>query len=176
MNKKILLILSILMSLSLLTMSCAKSVTAPDTPTTGISVGQTLDSKTLEDILKKQGVISIPPYTQSGGDSGTFDFSKGRLTGTSFSVYCQPQPSSGYGTVYANTDYVLGELKYTFNGESDYITFSVADSWDTIPSGNFPAYIDVTLTSSAYTIPDSLKTITIYLSGVNWITTPTTQP
>ena len=175
MNKKLLLILSILMSLSLLTMSCAKSVTAPDTPTTGISVGQTLDSQTLDTILKRQGVISIPKYTQFGGNSGTFDFSKGTLSGTSFSVSCTPDTSS-YGTVYANTDYVLGELKYTFNGESDYITFSVADSWDTIPSGNFPAYIDVTLTSSVYTIPDSLKTITIYLSGVYWTTTTTTQP
>ena len=175
MNKKLLLILSILMSLSLLTMSCAKSVAAPDTPTTGISVGQTLDSKTLEAILKRQGVISIPKYTQFGGNSGTFDFSQGTLSDTSFIVSCTPDGSS-YGTVYANTDYVLGELKYTFNGESGYITFSVADSWDTIPSGNFPAYIDVTLTSSAYTIPDSLKTITIYLSGVNWITTTTTQP
>ena len=174
MNKKILLILSILMSLSLLTMSCAKSVTAPDTPTTGISVGQTLDSQTLETILKRQGVISIPQHSSPVGASGTFDFSKGTLSDTSFNVYCEP--SYGYGTVYANTDYVLGELKYTFNGESDYITFSVADSWDTIPSGNFPAYIDVTLTFSVYTIPDSLKTITIYLSGVYWTTTPTTQP
>ena len=123
--------------------------------------------------MKRQGVISIPEHSSPVGASGTFDFSKGTLTATSFSVYCE---SSGYDTVYANTDYVLGELKYTFNGESGYITFSVADSWDTIPSGDFPAYIDVTLTSSVYTIPDSLKTITIYLSGVNWITTTTTQP
>ncbi|AEM20975.1 hypothetical protein Bint_0341 [Brachyspira intermedia PWS/A] len=41
MNKKLLLILSILMSLSLFTMGCANSVAAPDIPITGQGITKT---------------------------------------------------------------------------------------------------------------------------------------
>lgn len=157
MNKKLLLILSILMSLSLLTMSCAKSVTAPDVieGTAG-----------LEELTEDQLLIALQSI-QTITDSGvTFDFSQGsagyQYPGYyTFSVY-----SSGFAN--ANQANILSQLKSVLNAYQGDVIFTPEQNWDSTPSGSYSsAILIVNVTSSSYNIPSNLKTVQIelYSSG-----------
>lgn len=154
MNKKLLLILSILMSLSLLTMSCAKSVTAPDV------VEGTVGLEELTEAQLLSALQSIGTITDS--TSGvTFDFSQGSGT-TYFYVY-----SSG---AYANASQanILNELKRVLNEYQGDVIFNPSPSWDSDPTTTYgTATLTVTITSLTHNVPSSFKTVQIelYSSG-----------
>ena len=161
MNKKLLLILSILMSLSLLTMSCAKSVAAPDI------VEGTVGFEELTEGQLLSALQSIGTITDS--TSGvTFYFSQG--SGSQYSGYYSfSVNSSGY---YANANQanILTELKSVLNAYQGDVIFTPSPSWDSDPTGYSTATLTVQITSSAYNVPSNLKTVQIqlYLMGGTW--------
>ena len=163
MNKKLLLILSILMSLSLLTMSCAKSVAAPDV-VEGTAGLEELTSTQLEAALKK-----IPAIADNGV---IFSFSQ-RGSSTDF-------PVSGYYTFRVNSigspanvnqANILNELKRVLTAYQGDVIFTPEPNWDSDPTGYSTATLTVTITSSAYNVPSNLKTVKIDLylnNGYSW--------
>lgn len=160
MNKKLLLILSILMSLSLLTMSCAKSVAAPDI------IEGTVGFEELTENQLLSALQSIGTITDSTGV--TFYFSQG--SGSQYSGYYSfSVNSSGY---YANANQanILSQLKSVLNAYQGDVIFTPEQNWDSDPTGYSTATLTVTITSSAYNVPSNLKTVQIqlYLMGGTW--------
>ena len=162
MNKKLLLILSILMSLSLFTMSCAKSVAAPDVPVVGITPGQELTENDLQTALR-----SLNPISDSGV---TYNFSQGNgflSSDTSGSVYYfNVYDTSSYHTGISQ-DIILSQLKsalYNYNN----ISFEPSQNWESTTTSE--RILVVTLSSPYYTIPQELKTVKIrlYLNSGYW--------
>ena len=161
MNKKLLLILSILMSLSLLTMSCAKSVTAPDV------VEGTVGFEELTEDQLLSALQSIGTITDS--TSGvTFNFSQGYIYQSS-GYYSFSVNSSGFAN--ANQANILSQLKSVLNAYQGDVIFTPSPSWDSTPSGSYSsAILTVNVTSSSYNIPSNLRTVKIelYLMGGTW--------
>ena len=169
MNKKLLLILSILMSLSLLTMSCAKSVAAPDTPAVGVTPGQELTADQLQTAL--QSIQTITDSTSS--TSFNFSQSYGNTSGDDttqyylFSVY----GSSSHQSV--SQDNVLNQLKsalnyYNNNGNITF-DFDYSASWDSTTDYSPSRILTVNVSAPYYTIPQELKTVKIELySSYGW--------
>ncbi|MEI0608017.1 hypothetical protein R4K48_13795 [Brachyspira pulli] len=158
MNKKLLLILSILMSLSLFTMSCAKSVTAPDNPT-GIAGLDDLTEKQLETALK-----AVEPITTTGGV--TFDFSTGIFANPNNSYNFSINSTGAYQNV--SQAEVLNLLLQKLSAYKGEVSFNVpTGAWNGDPTGSNSATLTVSVSSSNYNIPDTLQsiTITLYLMG-----------
>ena len=158
MNKKLLLILSILMSLSLLTMSCAKSVTAPDV------VEGTVGFEELTEDQLLSALQSIGTITDS--TSGvTFNFSQGYIYQSS-GYYSFSVNSSGFAN--ANQANILSQLKSVLNAYQGDVTFTPSPSWDSDPTtGSYYRTLTVTITSLTHNVPSSFKTVQIelYSSG-----------
>ena len=156
MNKKLLLILSILMSLSLLTMSCAKSVTAPD------KVEGTVGFEELTEGQLLSALQSIGTITDSGI---TFYFSQGSVS-QYYGYYSFSVNSSGYASVsQAN---ILSQLQRALTEYKGDVIFTPEQNWDSTPSGYYSsAILTVNVTSSSYNIPSNLRTVKIelYSSG-----------
>lgn len=160
MNKKLLLILSILMSLSLLTMSCAKSVAAPDVIEGTVGLEELTEGQLLS------ALQSIGTITDS--TSGvTFYFSQGSGYQSS-GYYTLNVNSSGYAN--ANQANILNELKSVLNAYQGDVIFTPSSSWDSDPTGYSTATLTVTITSLTYNVPSNLKTVKIqlYLMGGTW--------
>ena len=158
MNKKLLLILSILMSLSMFTMSCAKSVTAPDV------VEGTVGFEELTEAQLLSALQSIGTITDS--TSGvTFYFSQG--LGYQYSGYYSfSVNSSGYAS--ASQANILNELKRVLNEYQGDVIFNPSPSWDSDPTTTYgTATLTVTITSLTHNVPSSFKTVQIelYSSG-----------
>ena len=158
MNKKLLLILSILMSLSLLTMSCAKSVTSPDI------VEGTVGFEELTEAQLLSALQSIGTITDS--TSGvTFYFSQG--LGSQYSGYYSfSVNSSGYAS--ASQANILSQLQRALTEYKGDVIFTPEQNWDSTPSGSYSsAILTVNVTSSSYNIPSNLRTVKIelYSSG-----------
>lgn len=156
MNKKLLLILSILMSLSLLTMSCAKSVAAPDI-VEGTVGFEELTYTQLETALKE-----IPPITDSGV---TFNFSQGYIYQSS-GYYSFSVNSSGFAN--ANQANILSQLQRALNEYQGDVTFTPSPSWDSDPTtGSYYRTLTVQIASLTHNVPSSFKTVQIelYSSG-----------
>ncbi|PCG21130.1 hypothetical protein [Brachyspira sp. G79] len=160
MNKKLLLILSILMSLSLLTMSCAKSVAAPDI------IEGTAGLEELTDAQLRTTLQKIPTITDS--TSGvTFNFSQG--SGYPSSGYYSFNVTSSGAFANANQANILNELKRVLNEYQGDVIFTPAQNWDSTGSYS-SAILTVNVTSSSYNVPSNFKTVKIdlYLMGGSW--------
>lgn len=166
MNKKLLLILSILMSLSLLTMSCAKSVAAPEDIVEG-----TVGFEYLTDAQLQRALQSIPPITDSGV---TFDFSQSTLSPsyddvTGLTYYTLWVNS--YNSQQISKNNILTQLKRVLTEYKGDVIFTPSPSWDSTPSGSYSssAILTVNVKSSSYNIPSDLRTVKIELySGGGW--------
>lgn len=160
MNKKLLLILSILMSLSLLTMSCAKSVAAPDIIEGTVGLEELTEGQLLS------ALQSIGTITDTTGV--TFDFSQGYIS-LSSGYYSFNVNSSGYYTN-VNQANILNELKRVLTAYQGDVTFTPSASWDSDPTtGYSTATLTVQITSSSYNVPSNLKTVKIQLySSGGW--------
>ena len=167
MNKKLLLILSILMSLSLLTMSCAKSVAAPEDIVEGTVGFEDLTEAQLETALKE-----IPPITDNGV---TFNFSQSILSPsyddvTGPTYYILWVNSDNY-TQQISQNNILTQLKRALTEYKGDVIFTPEQNWDSTPSGSYssPAILTVNVKSSSYNIPSDLRTVKIELySGGGW--------
>ncbi len=163
MNKKLLLILSILMSLSLL--SCAKSVAAPEGPVTPSNITY----NDLRNYFKSLGVIS---------DNGvSFNFANGNDSYPNndpsaqdpYFFYVTPDSYDGEGTVYVNVNNVLSQLNAALKSgnPSSGVKGSVRDF--TIRPGS---YLTVTIELKPLTIennvPTHLNTAILILVHPNW--------
>ena len=161
MNKKLLLILSILMSLSLL--SCAKSVAAPEGPVTPSDITYT----DLRYYFQSLGVIS---------DNGvSFDFANGTDSYPNndpslqepYFFYVTPNSYDGEGSVNANN--VISQLNSALKSgnPSSGVKGSVRDF--TIRPGS---YLRVTIELKPLTIennvPTHLNTAILILQHPNW--------
>lgn len=166
MNKKLLLILSILMSLSLLTMSCAKSVTSPDI-VEGTAGFEYLTEAQLETALKE-----IPPITDNGV---TFNFSQSTLS-PSYDDVTGPT----YYTLWVNSynytqqisqNNILTQLKRVLTEYKGDVIFTPNQNWDSVPTTSTygTATLTVQITSLTHNVPSSFKTVQIELySGGGW--------
>ena len=169
MNKKLLLILSILMSLSLLTMSCAKSVAAPEVSVTG--QGITTTDITTE--LRKIGIIYANSQASSLNPEQYMDFSSLNLIEDETYTYTYLiYPNNGimgWFNYTCDPNYVLNELKQripTFS--SMKIEFVPNTDWDSgTPQGQKQVYFTININSQFLTVPDNLKTVKIRLMA-NW--------
>lgn len=166
MNKKLLLILSILMSLSLFTMSCAKSVTAPEDIVEGTVGFEELTYTQLETALKE-----IPPITDSGV---TFNFSQSTLSYsyddvTGLTYYILWVDSDNY-TQQISQNNILTQLKRALTEYKGDVTFTPSPSWDSDPTtGSYYRTLTVTITSLTHNVPQNLQTLKIQLySGGGW--------
>ena len=161
MNKKLLLILSILMGLSLL--SCAKSVTAPDGPVTPSDITY----NDLRNYFQSLGVIS---------DNGiSFDFANGTDSYPNndpslqepYFFYVTPNSYDGEGSV--NVNNVISQLNSALKSgnPSSGVKGSVRDF--TIRPGS---YLTVTIELKPLTIennvPTHLNTAILILAHPNW--------
>ena len=171
MNKKLLLILSILMSLSLFTISCAKSVAAPDNPISGITPGQ--ESLTLNDIenaLKKIGKFYIQEDPTATGKDLYFDFTTGYFMNTQFMP--QIQNNTGSTSIITDQSAILSKLKDALNTINNIaVTFVPNSNWDDTITGLSPRQLTVTVSSSLFKVPNEYKTIIIFLNGsinIDW--------
>ncbi|MEI0566112.1 hypothetical protein [Brachyspira pulli] len=161
MNKKLLLILSILMSLSLL--SCAKSVTAPENVIEGVTPGQEVTKAEIENELKKIGIIA---GTSFGNPS--FDFTSiWLMEETSCYEAFQITVSELTPSSPSSHSYVLNQLREKINMlSSETITFDANYNWDNEPTiENYPynLYLTINISSKLLTIPSKLKTVKINL-------------
>ncbi|MEI0699459.1 hypothetical protein R4K92_11075 [Brachyspira intermedia] len=170
MNKKLLLILSILMSLSLFTMSCAKSVAAPDNPVTGIVPGQEFTQYDLEQKLK-----TLTPISYNG--EITFDFSKGTVSyytdinGIGYYRFSVTGESTSVSSVAVPQDVILTQLRtrllnYNYNNNDNTISFTPSGNWEDTTTTTYRDLV-VTVDSKYYTIPQELKTVKIRLYLIN---------
>ena len=179
MNKKLLLILSILMSLSLFTMSCAKSVTAPKN-STPYTPGQELTLQDVESILQtlfynsnpdRDGKFIIHEATGAGiNQMAYFGFKTATLVQDTFTKVYTLTPA------FVNTTSTYGFSKSTvlYNLRSKLMNngfFTPNSDWD--DAASYTPTLTVAVSSSDYKIPDNLKTIKIELnilsSGCYWI-------
>lgn len=157
MNKKLLLILSILMGLSLL--SCAKSVTAPDNSSG--TPGQELTRTQIEQAFKKLPPIHIQAISPSG-DYVHFDFSQGDFLGISYSPNCDYNITSN--PMYVDQNKILEELKNNLTYTTGDINFIPNDNWESTSTGYGVRELTVTISSVLFTVPKDYKTITIWLN------------
>lgn len=158
MNKKLLLILSILMSLSLLTMSCAKSVAAPDI------VEGTVGFEELTEGQLLSALQSIGTITDS--TSGvTFYFSQG--SGYQYYGYYSFSVNSSGAYANANQANILNELKRVLNEYQGDVIFTPSPSWDSDTTSSYNRTLTVQITSLTHNVPSSFKTVQIelYSSG-----------
>ena len=162
MNKKLLLILSILMSLSLLTMSCAKSVTAPG------EVEGTAGFEYLTEVQLETALKEIPPITDNGV---TFNFSQSTLSPsyddvTGLTYYTLWVNS--YNSQQISQNNILTQLKRVLTEYKGDVTFTPSPSWDSdTTTGSYYRTLTVTITSLTHNVPSSFKTVQIelYSSG-----------
>ncbi|WP_300757035.1 hypothetical protein [uncultured Brachyspira sp.] len=164
MNKKLLLILSILMSLSLLTMSCAKSVVAPD-EVYGTAGFEDLTEAQLETALKE-----IPPITDNGA---AFDFSQSTLSPSYDDVtgptYYTLWVNSGNYNQKISQNNILTQLKRVLTEYKGDVTFTPNQNWDSVPTTYGTATLTVQITSLTHNVPQELQTLKIQLySGGGW--------
>ena len=165
MNKKLLLILSILMSLSLL--SCAKSVAAPKGPVTPSDIIYT----DLRYYFQSLGVIS---------DNGvSFDFANGTDSYPNndpslqepYFFYVTPNSYDGEGSVYVNVNNVLSQLNAALkSGNPAYGVKCSVNSYG-LPSsgqGNLTVYITVSPLTIENNIPTHFNTVTLYFQYNSW--------
>ena len=163
MNKKLLLILSILMSLSLLTMSCAKSVAAPDI------VEGTVGFEELTEGQLLSALQSIGTITDTTGV--TFDFSQSTLSPsyddvTGLTYYTLWVDSYNY-TQQISQNNILTQLKRVLTEYKGDVTFTPSASWDSDTTSSYNRTLTVTITSLTYNVPSDFKTVKIelYSSG-----------
>ncbi|MDO6994485.1 hypothetical protein Q5M87_10750 [Brachyspira innocens] len=147
------------MSLSLFTMSCAKSVAAPDV------IEGTVGLEELTSTQLQSALQSIPPITDTTGV--TFDFSQGYISPSS-GYYSFSVNSSGFAN--ASQANILTELKRVLNEYQGDVTFTPSPSWDSDTTSSYNRTLTVQITSSAYNVPSNLKTVKIqlYLMGGTW--------
>ncbi|MEI0558760.1 hypothetical protein [Brachyspira intermedia] len=167
MNKKLLLILSILMSLSLFTMSCANSVLVPDIPITEQSITQ--DDIVTE--LRKIGIIYADSQASTSNPLHYIDINRLQIVydhGT-YSVTVDIYPFSGVDGWWGYTcdpNYVLSELRQRISALSSAKLELVPNTdWDngTIPNGKANILFTVNISSKFLTIPEHLKSVKISL-------------
>lgn len=158
MNKKLLLILSILMSLSLL--SCAKSVTAPDNSSG--TPGQELTRTQIEQAFKKLPPIHI--QASPSGDYVHFDFSQGDFLGISYRPKCDYNITSH--PMYVDQNKILEDLKNNLTYTTGDINFIPNSNWESTTAGYGLRELTVTISSVLFTVPKDYKTITIWLDPI----------
>lgn len=160
MNKKLLLILSILMSLSLL--SCAKSVAAPEGPVTPSDITYT----DLRYYFQSLGVIS---------DNGvSFDFANGTdsyepsLQDTYF-FYVMANPYDAEGSVYVNANNVISQLNSALKSgnPSSGVKGSVRD-FTIRPESYLMVTIELKPLTIENNVPTHLNTAILILQHPNW--------
>ncbi|MEI0701951.1 hypothetical protein [Brachyspira intermedia] len=175
MNKKLLLILFIFMSLSLFTISCAKSVAAPNI-VERTSAYPDLTQAEAENYINT-ALQSIPIIS---GNNYSFDFSSAYIRfefddkGYRVDIYDRNAYTDNSAV---DRNEVLNKLIPALNNASTVIngvgiTFIPNSQWNTIWSDNVSSYLIVRVSSSAYNIPASLQNISINLSlgnGLNWL-------
>ena len=157
MNKKLLLILSILMSLSLL--SCAKSVTAPDN-SIGTPGQESLTLTEIQNELKKIGKFYVQEDPSGAGKDAYFDFNNGYFSGTKF----LPEFKNNTGTdnIKISQSDILIKLKDALAAvNSSVVTFSPNPDWDNTITGLTPRELITSITSSLFEVPEAYKTIVI---------------
>ncbi|OEJ13819.1 hypothetical protein BFL38_03470 [Brachyspira hampsonii] len=170
-DKKLLLILSILMSLSLFTMSCAKSVAAPDN-ITGISGGEVL--------TKEQAKVKINSALNSLGNisddtlkTGYFDFSSGSLgfngNQNPYVFYLDFRQTSG-NTPYVSQAEILNNIKTALQSYNGEVILTPDANWFSTPANiTYGDYVlGVSISSLNYNLPDTIKYIHIYLYANYW--------
>lgn len=165
MNKKLLLILSILMSLSLL--SCAKSVAAPEGPVTPSNITY----NDLRNYFKSLGVIS---------DNGvSFNFANGNDSYPNndpsaqdpYFFYVTPDSYDGEGTVYVNVNNVLSQLNAALKSGNPSSGVKCSVSSYRLPSsgqGNLTVYITVLPLTIENNIPALFDTVNLYFQYNSW--------
>ncbi|MEI0490354.1 hypothetical protein [Brachyspira pulli] len=163
MNKKLLLILSILMSLSLL--SCAKSVAAPEGPVTPSNITY----NDLRNYFKSLGVIS---------DNGvSFDFANGNDSYPNndpsaqdpYFFYVTPDSYDGKGSV--NVNNVISQLNAALkSGNPAYGVKCSVNSYRLHSSGqgNLTVYITVSPLTIENNIPTHFNTVNLYFQYNSW--------
>ncbi|WP_156821999.1 hypothetical protein [Brachyspira innocens] len=150
------------MSLSLFTMSCAKSVAAPDVIEGTVGLEELTEAQLLSALQSIQTITD----TTSGV---TFYFSQGSGY-PYYGYYSFSVDSSGTYGASVSQNYILAELKRVLNEYQGDVTFTPSASWDSTPTGSSTATLTVQITSSAYNVPSNLKTVKIqlYLMGGTW--------
>lgn len=166
MNKKLLLILSILMSLSLLTMSCAKSVTSPD---------EVEGTAGFEDLTEAQLQSALQSIRFATDEGVIFDFSQGYGSTTSdintdFRYYLFQVGHDGSYNPQINSANLLTKLINALSAYKGDVTFTPNQNWDSVPTGySAAATLTVQITSLTHNVPQNLQTLKIQLySGGGW--------
>ena len=173
MNKKLLLILSILMSLSLLTMSCAKSVAAPDIVEGTVGL-EDLNSTDAENYINN-ALRTIPIIS---GSNYSFDFSTAYLyfqyDGLGYRVIIYDYTYNSQPTTIDKNE-VLNKLISALNNvvstdSKVNLKFTPESNWDAGYSDTKYSYLNVKISSSTHNIPIELQTIIIglYLGNNTW--------
>ena len=170
MNKKLLLILSILMSLSLFTMSCAKSVTAPDN-ITGISGGEVLTEEQAK--LKINSALnSLGNISDDTLKTGYFNFSGGSLTFDNQNRYLfyLNFNQTGPNTPYVKQAEILNNLKTALQSYNGEVIFTPDANWSSSPANTtYGDYVlRVSISSLRYNLPNTIKYIYIHLYANYW--------
>lgn len=163
MNKKLLLILSILMSLSLL--SCAKSVAAPKGPVTPSNITY----NDLRNYFKSLGVIS---------DNGvSFNFANGTdnygnnapSVQNPYFFYVTSDSYDGEGSV--NVNNVISQLNAALkSGNPAYGVKCSVNSYrlPSLGQGNLTVYITVSPLTIENNIPTHFNTVNLYFQYNSW--------
>lgn len=166
MNKKLLLILSILMSLSLLTMSCAKSVTAPD---------EVEGTAGFEDLTEAQLQSALQSMRFTTDEGVIFDFSQGYGytisddINTDFRYYLFHVGHDGSYNPQINSANLLTKLINALSAYKGDVTFTPNQNWDSVPTRYSAATLTVQITSLTHNVPQELQTLKIQLySGGGW--------
>lgn len=156
MNKKLLLILFIFMSLSLFTMSCAKSVTAPDQFVPGVLPGDKITKADIENALKSITSISVGTSKDI-----IFDFSKGYFQNDG-NIFCVNDILNQNNRENPKKSEVLALLIPALQSISDNaVYFSPNQNWDS-NSDRYNIYLTVNV-SSPLEMPSEMQTIKINL-------------
>ena len=163
MNKKLLLIFSILMSLSLL--SCAKSVAAPKGPVTPSDITY----NDLRNYFQSLGVIS---------DNGvSFDFANGTDSYPNnapslqdpYFFYVTPDSYDGEGSV--NVNNVISQLNAALKSGNPSSGVKCSVNSYRLPSsgqGNLTVYITVSPLTIENNIPTHFNTVNLYFQYNSW--------
>ncbi|AEM20977.1 hypothetical protein Bint_0343 [Brachyspira intermedia PWS/A] len=170
MNKKLLLILSILMSLSLFTMSCAKSVAAPDS-ITGIVGGEVLTEEQAK-VKINSALNSLGKIYDDTLKTGYFNFSVGSLTfdGNRRYVFFLNFNQTGVDTPYVKEAEILNNLKTALQSYNGEVIFTPDANWISSPDNITSGYyiLRVSISSLNYNLPNTIKYIYIYLYANFW--------
>lgn len=156
MNKKLLLILSILMSLSLFTMSCAKSVAAPDNFPIGVSPGDKITKADIENALKTITGIAVGTSKDI-----IFDFSKGYFQNNGNTFYVHDLLNQNYTENPKKSEVLALLIPALQNLGGNVVYFSPNQNWDS-NGDRYNIYLTVNI-SSPLEMPSEMQTIKINL-------------